>query len=119
MTIHTVHEDDIRGVQLPGRAHKMIVQPDTMHSTTMCAGVATFPASSHAPEHVHKDEEEILYVLSGQGQMYFDGVPEPIRPGSFMFVPKGIVHSLEATTSEELKVLYVFSPPVIQGSYDR
>lgn len=118
MGTHTIHEKDVMEKHLPGRKHKMVVRSDNMNATSMCAGVAVFPANKHAPSHVHEKEEEILYVLGGEGNMYFDGKPEQIREGSFMFVPKGLEHSLEATTDEDLKVFYVFSPPVVQGSYD-
>jgi quercetin dioxygenase-like cupin family protein len=96
----------------------MVIKPDT-GSEFMCAGVAVFPAGKHAPAHVHKKEEEILYVLSGKGKMYFDGEPEPIEPGTFMLAKPGVEHSLEADPEGDLKVFYVFTPPVEQGSYDR
>ena len=113
-----IHEDEVDSVDLPGRAHKMVIRPAT-GSETMCAGVATFPAGRHAPAHVHDQAEEILYVLSGSGRMYFDGRPKTIRPGSFMLVRPGVEHSLEANPQADLKVFYVFSPPVEQGSYDK
>ena len=119
MQRHTIHENDVDSVSLPGRDHKMVVKPDTMNSEQMCAGVAVFPAGKHAPAHVHDAAEEILYVLSGRGKMYFDGTPETIEPGTFMLVKRGVEHSLEADAGEDLKVFYVFSPPVRQGSYDR
>ncbi|MCK4816162.1 cupin domain-containing protein [bacterium] len=118
MEIHTIHESEVATKDLPGRKHKMVVRPDNIGAKNMCAGVAVFPANAHAPSHMHEKEEEILYVLKGEGNMYFDGKPERIKEGSFMFVPKGVRHSLEATSDKDLKVFYVFSPPVIQGSYD-
>ena len=115
---YVIDEKDVAAVALPGRDHKMVVKPET-GSTTMCAGVAVFPAGKHAPAHVHDAAEEVLYVLSGTGRMYFDGSPERLSPGCFMLVPPGVDHSLEADPGEDLKVFYVFSPPVRQGSYDK
>lgn len=119
MSRHTIHECEVEAVPLPGREHKMVIRPDNTGSKSMCAGVAEFPANKHAPSHVHKKEEEILYVLSGRGNMYFDNNCEPLEQGTFMLVPPGVEHSLESTTDEVLKVFYVFSPPVKQGSYDK
>ena len=119
MKKYTIHERDVASVSLPGRDHKMVVKPESLGSELMCAGVAVFPAGQHAPAHVHEEAEEILYVLSGSGNMYFDGTPERIEPGTFMLAPQGVEHSLEADPGEDLKVFYVFSPPVKQGSYDR
>jgi mannose-6-phosphate isomerase-like protein (cupin superfamily) len=119
MAKYTIHEREVEAVALPGRDHKMVIRPDNIGSKIMCAGVAEFPPNKRAPSHVHKEEDEILYVLSGKGNMYFDDTCEPIEPGSFMLAPSGVEHSLESTTDEVLKVFYVFSPPVKQGSYDK
>ncbi|MBN1264977.1 MAG: cupin domain-containing protein [Anaerolineales bacterium] len=117
---HTIHEREQEAVQLPGRAHKMIISPDHFGpSRYMAFGVADFPARKHAPGHVHLQEEEILYVLSGHGAIYFNGEPEEIEPGTCIYVPPGIEHSIENVGDSVLKVVYVFSPAVKQGSYDR
>jgi len=85
----------------------------------MCFGVADFPANAHAPAHVHENAEEIIYVLTGGGEMYFDGKPEPVEAGSCVFIPKGVTHSINNTSNVVMRIAYVFSPPVMQGSYDK
>jgi mannose-6-phosphate isomerase-like protein (cupin superfamily) len=118
-TAHITHESEQEAVQLTGRAHKMIISPDHFGpAQNMAFGVADFPPRQHAPAHTHDQQEEILYVLSGRGEMYFDGVPEPIEPGSCIFVPPGVEHSIHNMSDDVLKVAYVFSPPVKQGSYE-
>jgi mannose-6-phosphate isomerase-like protein (cupin superfamily) len=120
MNNHTIHENEVEAVSLPGRDHKMIIGPMNFgEAKNMCFGLADFPPNSHAPAHVHEESEEILYVLTGSGEFYFDGEPEPISPGTCVYVPSGVVHSINNTGDEVLKVVYVFSPPVIQGSYDK
>ncbi|MGQ9631618.1 MAG: cupin domain-containing protein [bacterium] len=118
--MYTIHESEVEAKSLPGRKHKMIIGPSNFGGAkNMCFGVADFPPEAHAPGHVHPSEEEILYVLSGSGEVYFDGRPEPVRPGTCIYVPPGVEHSINNTSKEVLKVAYVFSPPVAQGSYDR
>jgi mannose-6-phosphate isomerase-like protein (cupin superfamily) len=117
---HTIHESETQAVQLPGRVHKMIIGPHNFGPAKhMCFGVAEFPPQQHAPAHVHPNEEEILYVLMGSGEFYFDGVPEPVESGTCIYIPPGVEHSINNTSDEVMKVVYVFSPPVVQGSYDR
>jgi mannose-6-phosphate isomerase-like protein (cupin superfamily) len=116
---YTIHENEREAVQLPGRAHKMVISPDHFGpSKNMAFGVADFPPRQHAPGHKHENEEEILYVLSGHGEMYFDGEPEQIKPGTCIYVPPGVEHSINNLGDVVLKVAYVFSPPVKQGSYE-
>jgi len=112
---YCIHESEVEFRQLPGRAHKMILGPDNFGPCqNMCFGVADF----HAPAHVHNGEEEIIYILSGAGEIYFEGEPEKVRPGTCVYIPPGLRHSINNTGKEIIKLVYVFSPPVVQGSYE-
>jgi len=117
---YTIHEREVPAVPLTGRDHKMIVGPgrfgDARH---MCFGVADFPAESQAPGHAHAKEEEIIYVMTGHGRIFFDGVPEPVERGTSVYVPPGVEHSIKNESSEVMRIIYVFSPPVEQGSYEK
>lgn len=120
MSKHVVHENEVEYVALPGRDHKMIVGPGkAMQADNMAFGVADFPANAHAPAHCHPREEEIIYILAGRGEVYFDGIPEPVEPGSVVYIPTGVEHSINNQSDEVMRLAYVFSPPVAQGSYDK
>jgi quercetin dioxygenase-like cupin family protein len=43
-------------------------------------------------EHYHKRGTEIYYVLEGEGAIRLDGVEHPIRKGSLVHIPPGVVH---------------------------
>ena len=74
---------------------------------TMFTGVIP---SGRAPLHAHP-HEEIVYVLTGGGQLWIEDDPAgELRPGSVIFVPVGVRHTLENTGSMEMKVLGAFSP---------
>lgn len=120
MKKYTIHEEEVKAVSLPGREHKMIIGPDHFgKSKNMCFGVATFPANQHAPAHVHDRQEEIIYIICGEGEVYFDGVPEHVEPGSCIYIPPGIEHSINNQSDIGMKLVYAFSPPAKQGSYDK
>ena len=42
--------------------------------------------------HYHRRLTEIYYVLSGEGQMEFDGELRPVAAGDAIFIPPGVVH---------------------------
>ena len=118
--MYVIHESEIEAKDLPGRKHKMIVGPWNFgKSQNMCFGTADFLSNSHAPEHVHENEEEIIYFISGYGEMFFDGKSEKIREGSIAYIPPAVKHSIKNDSSETMRIVYVFSPPVKQGSYDK
>lgn len=49
-----------------------------------------------AREHYHKRGTEIYYVLEGQGAIRLDGVEHPIRKGTLVHIPPGVVHGPSA-----------------------
>jgi quercetin dioxygenase-like cupin family protein len=118
--MYIVHEQDFEAKDLPGRKHKMIVGPKGHgKAKNMCFGVADFPPNSHAPEHVHPKEEEVIYFLSGYGEMFFNGKGEKIKKGSIAYIPPKVTHSIKNDSDQVMHLAYVFSPPVEQGSYDK
>lgn len=120
MTKFTIHESEVKSVDLPGRKHKMIIGPEHFgKAKNICFGVASFPAKKHAPSHVHDIQEEVIYIASGKGEIYFNGIPESVIAGSCIYIPPGVEHSINNQSDVDMKVIYAFSPPAKQGSYDR
>ncbi|MES1246724.1 MAG: cupin domain-containing protein [Actinomycetota bacterium] len=62
-----------------------------------------------APDHFHK-YDEVVYVLEGEGELHIDGETAPLRAGTCVHLPKGLVHCLENTGPGEMQVLGVFRP---------
>ena len=62
-----------------------------------------------APDHFHK-YDEVVYVLEGEGALHVDGESVPLRAGTCVHLPKGLVHCLENTGPGEMRVLGVFRP---------
>jgi quercetin dioxygenase-like cupin family protein len=62
-----------------------------------------------APDHFHR-YDEVVYVLAGNGTLHIGGESSPLRPGSCIHLPATLVHSLENTGPDEMRVLGVFRP---------
>jgi len=74
---------------------------------TMFTGIIP---SGRAPLHAHP-HEEIVYILAGGGRLWIEADPVgELRPGSVVFVPIGVRHTLENTGPVDMKVLGAFSP---------
>lgn len=92
----------------------MIVSPWHFgKSKNMSFGLAEFPPKSQAPEHVHNTEEEIIYFISGYGEMFFNGKSEKIREGTVAFILPKIIHSIKNDDDKPMFLVYVFSPPAL------
>src|SRR5258706_3805852 len=47
-----------------------------------------------APDHFHQ-YEEVLFILKGEGRMWAGETNTPIKAGSCIYLPKGLVHCVE------------------------
>jgi len=62
-----------------------------------------------APYHFH-EYEEVLFILKGEGRMWFGEEPSRIVEGSCIYLPRRQVHCVENTGTGELRLLGVFYP---------
>ena len=61
-----------------------------------------------AREHYHKRSTELYYVLEGEGTLTLDGVEHPVRKGSAVHIPPGVVHG----ATGRVRVLVVGIPDI-------
>ncbi len=61
-----------------------------------------------AREHYHKRATELYYVLEGEGTVRLDGVEHPVRRGSVVHIPPGVVHGAKG----RMRVLVVGIPDI-------
>jgi mannose-6-phosphate isomerase-like protein (cupin superfamily) len=67
---------------------------------------------SEIEEHVHLEENDIIYVLQGRATMWIEDRGHfSLEPGLFVVVPKGLKHRTYDVT-EELLIYDVFTPPM-------
>ncbi len=62
-----------------------------------------------APEHSHPYDEVVL-ILDGDGVAHAGGGQHPLAPGACIHLPPGVLHCLENTGRDTLRVLGVFHP---------
>lgn len=53
-------------------------------------------------KNTHETSSEVMYFLSGTGKVLYDGVWEPVAPGTCHYCPKGHSHSLVNDGTEDL-----------------
>ena len=61
----------------------------------LCLHLLTIPPGGRARAHLHAGHESALYVLSGEGEMWYgEGLRERVitRAGDFLHIPAGVPH---------------------------
>ncbi len=79
----------------------------------------TIPPGSPGPRpHLHRRHEEAFYVLEGELHVRV-GAREIVAPaGSFVVVPRGVVHRPSNPQTSPTRVLLVFSPGGMGGFFE-
>ena len=92
-------------------AIKWFVAPGHTPGAGMTFGeVVLLPGMGH-DRHNHPESEEILYVLSGEGEQTLDdGEPFPVRAGDTIYVPTAMFHSTRNTGWTPMHILAIYNP---------
>lgn len=59
---------------------------------------------------MHRDEDELFYVLSGTAAFRCDGEELRAGPGDFVLLPVGLPHTFIVGPEEPLRVLQITAP---------
>ena len=94
-------------------AIKWLVTPDATPGAKLTIGeVILLPGQGHA-RHNHPESEEILYVLSGEGEQMLDAGEErrfPVRAGDAIYVETAQFHSTVNRSWQPMRLLAVYNP---------
>ena len=101
-------EQQVTPTLMGERSFRVLVSPAVgCRQMTQFTGVIP---TGRAPLHAHPHEEAV-YILAGTGRLWIEENPAgELRPGSVVFFPIGVRHTLENTGQEDLRVLGAFSP---------
>jgi oxalate decarboxylase/phosphoglucose isomerase-like protein (cupin superfamily) len=94
---------------------KWLSEPRVTSAQRFSTGVVLLAPGKGHTRHNHPGVEEILYVVSGQGeQMVEDGQGRPMRrpitAGMLVHIPADVYHETINTGWEPLKLLAVYAP---------
>ncbi|HZF92284.1 cupin domain-containing protein [Streptomyces sp.] len=71
---------------------------------------ASVPPGGGPPLHIHADADEAFYLLSGELDITARGRTYAVRPGDFVFIPKGTPHRFRNNGIHTARQLLLFSP---------
>ena len=71
------------------------ISAESVGAQGICMHLLTIPPGGRAKAHLHEHHETAIYVLSGEGQMWYgEGLREHlvVRAGDFLYIPAGVPH---------------------------
>jgi len=76
------------------------------------------PRTAGPPLHLHRGWDEAFYVLDGEMTFMIDGQTHTAPAGSFIFIPRGILHTFWNARADPARQLVVFTPAAIEAYFD-
>ena len=93
-----------------GALSKALVGPDNSGSSLLDFRISRYAPNAYVREHVHKVQEQVYYVLEGEGVLTLDKERHLMRPHDYVYVPPGVRHSFTNTGTAGLVFLVVTTP---------
>lgn len=69
------------------------------------------PPGEEIGEEVHKDNDQVLYFVAGEGKAIIEGTETPFDDDDIFLVHAGTRHNFINTGKEDLKIITAYSPP--------
>jgi quercetin dioxygenase-like cupin family protein len=76
------------------------------------------PAMAGPPLHLHRTWDEAFYVLEGEMTFLIDGQTTTAPAGSFVFIPRGILHTFWNASDAPARQLTIFTPAGIEAYFE-
>jgi mannose-6-phosphate isomerase-like protein (cupin superfamily) len=78
---------------------------------TMSMLVSLVDPGANIPVHLHRNEDELIFIHTGSGIVTLGENRIPVSPGAVLYGPRNIWHGVENTGSDVLTWCAVYSPP--------
>ena len=106
-----VYGDDVESVAFDWGVAKFLSEPAVTGAERFSFGMVVLAPGKGHERHNHPGAEEIIYVLSGEGQQMVDDQPPiTVRAGASIYIPADVYHSTLNTSLEPMRLLVVYSP---------
>jgi mannose-6-phosphate isomerase-like protein (cupin superfamily) len=104
----SIHVDKVDAAHFADRWSKNLVGTDQVPTQAgFNLGIAEYHAKSFEPTNVQKhDDQEALYVLSGEGEVKIGDVVHTVVPGTALYVPPHTAHCARSTGDVPLRLVY-------------
>ena len=93
-----------------GALSKELAGPETTGSSRVDFRISRYAPMAYVQEHVHQVQEQVYYVLEGEGVLTLDEARHLMRPHDYVYVPPGVRHSFTNNGTNGLVFLVVTTP---------
>lgn len=118
MELRAVKREEAQVYKLPGRDWLHYIGPEISDAKNLTIGFSVFEPDAAPEGHVHPTQEEVIYIVSGRGELVTPAGTAALEPGTVVYIPVGLHHQTVCHGPDPLEMVTSFSPPVVPGSYE-
>ncbi|HCB49617.1 MAG: cupin [Anaerolineae bacterium SG8_19] len=108
---YITYGEDVDSLVFDWGTVKILSEPQVTEAERFSFGMVVLEPGKGHERHNHPGSEEIIFVMSGEGeQMVDDQPPVKVRPGASIYIPADIYHSTLNTGWEPMRLLVVYAP---------
>jgi quercetin dioxygenase-like cupin family protein len=93
-----------------GALSKALATPENVGTKRIDFRISHYAPAAYVAEHTHKIQEQIYYVLDGEGILTLDDERHLMRANDYVYVPPGVRHSFTNTGISGLVFLVITTP---------
>lgn len=90
---------------------KLLITPDNHDTKRFDFRISSYQPKGYVAPHSHKIQEQIYYILEGEGLMEVDGERYVVKPHDHIFIPPGVEHAIYNSGLVDLVFLVITTPP--------
>jgi quercetin dioxygenase-like cupin family protein len=93
-----------------GALSKALAGPDNTGTKRVDFRISRYAPAAYVQEHVHAIQEQVYYVLEGQGVLTLNDDKHLMTTHDYVYVPPGVRHSFTNTGTQGLVFLVITTP---------
>jgi len=109
---------DVEREQLDWGELGWITRPSSVGAKQLTTIEVTMNPGKGHDFHKHPDQEETIYVLSGEIEQWLEQEKRILRAGDTIFIPADIVHASFGCSDQPAKLFVALSPCVGDSGYE-
>jgi quercetin dioxygenase-like cupin family protein len=94
----------------PGRSSTLMLQSEATAESVMMFEETVPAGTAGGPFHLHRDSDEVIYVLSGEITCKIADQVTVGGPGTSAFIPRGVAHAWKNTGADAARILFMYTP---------
>ncbi len=113
VTVRPLRVEEVEWIEPPqhhSAYSKLLVNPDNSASGYFDFRISLYQPKGYVEDHVHERAEHVYYILQGRGLMKLDDRKYVVEAHTAIFVPPGVMHSINNTGLENLLFIVVTVP---------